>query len=166
MLHSLCIIYKIPSQCTLQPQEACPKVETHFCWSTKKVHHFRRPLFRFHVLLHTLYCHPVYFQHYFGSKITLCELSLVKESVWATKNGRNRTKTDFSKSANQRSVICLGLVWPVPFALVFLWVPAVLSFFLVFLFPIFLFHIMTVRDEKMFLAVSHDSSTDRHQTGL
>ena len=31
---------------------------------------------------------------------------------------------------------------------------------------IFLFHIMTVRDVNMFLAVSHDSLTDRHQTSL
>ena len=31
---------------------------------------------------------------------------------------------------------------------------------------IFLFHIMTVRDLKMFLVVSSDLSTDRHQMGL
>ena len=37
---------------------------------------------------------------------------------------------------------------------------------LVLLFPIFLFCIMTVRDWKMFLVVSRDSSTDKHQKGI
>ena len=64
-----------------------------------------------------------------------------------------------------QSAICiwLGFVWPVPLDFVLLWNPADFRSFLVFLFPIFLFHNMTVRDEKMFLTVSRDLSTDRHQ---
>ena len=38
-----------------------------------------------------------------------------------------------------------------------------LRYHLVHLLPIYLFRIMTVRDEKMFLTVSRDLSTDRHQ---
>ena len=41
-----------------------------------------------------------------------------------------------------------------------------LRYHFVHLLPIFLFRIKTVRDEKMFLTVSHDSSTDRHQKSL
>ena len=75
-------------------------------------------------------------------------------------------KNGFFEISQSAISMGLGFVWPVPFDFVFLSVPAGLLSFLVRLFPIFLFHIMTVRDEKMFLTVSHDLSTDQHKKGI
>ena len=79
------------------------------------------------------------------------------------KNGQN---TLWKFSANQKLALGLGFVWPFPFDMVFLLVPKALACFLFFLLPIFLFIVEQYEEkmnEKMFLTVSRDSSTDKQQ---
>ena len=83
-----------------------------------------------------------------------------KIRLFIPKNGQN---THWKFSANQKSALGLGFVWPFPFDMVFLLVPKALVCFLFFLLAIFLFYYRTVWSEKMFLTVSRDSSTDKQQ---